>query len=87
MPRQPPPTPYIRSCPPLYRYLDAATLVELAPRLAALVRRGVGLNTRAGAGRFIVQLARRLGADIQPASPQLMKVSTSCSSMDLRGSI
>ena len=35
--------------------MDAATLGELAPRLAGLVRRGVGLNTRAGAGRFITQ--------------------------------
>lgn len=31
------------------------TLTELAPKLGALVRRGVGLNTRAGAGRFITQ--------------------------------
>lgn len=34
---------------------------DLAPRLAGLVRRGVGLNTRAGAGRFITQ-ARAAGA-------------------------
>lgn len=59
--------------PPLPRYMDAKSLAELAPRLAALVRRGVGLATRAGAGRFISQVARRLGSDIQPSAPQLMK--------------
>ena len=35
------------------RYVDAASFQELAPRLAGLVRRGTGLNTRGGAARFI----------------------------------
>lgn len=38
------------------RYMDAATMAELAPKLGELVRRGTGLNTRAGAGRFITQV-------------------------------
>ena len=41
------------------RYADVATMTELAPKLAALVRRGVGVNTRAGAGRFVTQVRCR----------------------------
>ncbi|EFN52702.1 hypothetical protein CHLNCDRAFT_138705 [Chlorella variabilis] len=58
------------------RYADVATMAELAPRLGALVRRGVGLNTRAGAGRFITQVTRRLGGDMQPLASQLIKALT-----------
>jgi proteasome component ECM29 len=35
------------------------SLTELVPKLAGLVRRGTGLNTRAGAGRFITKIARK----------------------------
>jgi proteasome component ECM29 len=35
------------------------SLMELVPKLAGLVRRGTGLNTRAGAGRFITKIARK----------------------------
>lgn len=55
------------------RFMDVPTLTELAPKLAGLVRRGVGLNTRAGAGRFITQVARRLGNGMQPLAPQLIR--------------
>jgi hypothetical protein len=44
------------------------------PRLAQLVRRGVGLNTRVGAARFVVSIAARLGSDLQPFAPALLKV-------------
>lgn len=43
------------------------TLTELAPKLGALVRRGVGLNTRAGAGRFITQA--RGSVEVCPLEP------------------
>ncbi|GAB4815511.1 hypothetical protein N2152v2_002557 [Parachlorella kessleri] len=69
------------------RYIDSASLVALAPRLAALVRRGVGLNTRAGAGRFISQVARRLGSDTQPASQQLMKALVEACKTDRSGAV
>lgn len=55
------------------RCLDGTTFGELAPTLAGLVRRGVGLNTRAGAGRFVAQVARRLGADSAAGAPPLMR--------------
>ncbi|PSC71704.1 proteasome-associated ECM29-like protein [Micractinium conductrix] len=57
-------------------YMDAATMAELAPKLGELVRRGTGLNTRAGAGRFITQVTRRLGGDMQPLAAQLIKALT-----------
>lgn len=34
---------------------------------------GVGLNTKAGTARFIRTLTSRLGADLQPAAPPLLK--------------
>ena len=55
------------------RCLDGETFATLAPALGGLIRRGVGLNTRAGAGRFVSQVARRLGDDSAAASPQLMR--------------
>ncbi|PRW21127.1 proteasome-associated ECM29-like protein isoform X1 [Chlorella sorokiniana] len=58
------------------RQIDVPTLTELAPKLGALVRRGVGLNTRAGAGRFITQVTRRLGSDVQPLAAQLIRALT-----------
>ena len=55
------------------RQLDGEALAALAPALSALIRRGVGLNTRAGAGRFVAQVVRRLGSESAPAAPQLMR--------------
>lgn len=44
------------------------------PRLAGIVKRGVGANTRIGAARFISGLALRMGPDIRPSSGALIKV-------------
>jgi proteasome component ECM29 len=55
------------------RHVDGETFTALAPDLGSLIRRGVGLNTRAGAGRFVSQVARRLGDGSSAASPQLMR--------------
>ncbi|KAK9850611.1 hypothetical protein WJX84_005115 [Apatococcus fuscideae] len=54
------------------RYTDASVLDALGPRLATLVRRGVGLNTRVGAARFISSLAMRLGSDMRRQSGSLI---------------
>ena len=45
----------------------------LVPRLSNIVRRGVGVNTRVGAARFISGLALRMGPDIRPSSGALIK--------------
>ncbi|KAL4530388.1 hypothetical protein Ndes2437B_g03884 [Nannochloris sp. 'desiccata'] len=55
------------------RHVDSETFTGLAPALGGLIRRGVGLNTRAGAGRFVSQVARRLGDSSSAAAPQLMR--------------
>jgi proteasome component ECM29 len=55
------------------RHMTGATLTEMAPKLSGLVRRGVGLNTRAGTGKFVSTVVRRLRSDAAPAAPQLMR--------------
>eukprot|EP00878_Enallax_costatus_P009355 GHUV01009777.1.p1 GENE.GHUV01009777.1~~GHUV01009777.1.p1 ORF type:complete len:703 (+),score=264.85 GHUV01009777.1:111-2219(+) len=55
------------------RALTADAFGELAPGLAALIRRGVGLSTKAGTARLIRSLATRLGQDLKPAAPALLK--------------
>jgi proteasome component ECM29 len=55
------------------RHVDSETFTALAPALGGLIRRGTGLNTRAGAGRFVSQVARRLGDSSSAAAPQLMR--------------
>ena len=57
--------PLPRAC----RQIDVPTLTELAPKLGALVRRGVGLNTRAGAGRFITQARQLAGPGLGLRGP------------------
>lgn len=55
------------------RQVDAQSLEALVPVLAQLVKRGVGLNTQAGAARFISSLALRMGSGLQPQSAALLK--------------
>ena len=50
---------------------DAEALV---PRLAGILKHGVGVNTRVGGARFISQLALRMGPAIRPSSGALIKV-------------
>ena len=55
------------------RQVNAQSLEALVPVLSQLVKRGVGLNTQAGAARFISSLAMRMGSDLQPQSGALLK--------------
>lgn len=55
------------------RFTDAAALGALALKLAQLIKRGVGVNTRAGAARFVAALAARLGSDARPHTSVLIK--------------
>jgi proteasome component ECM29 len=57
----------------LSRTVDEASLPDLVPRLAAVIKRGTGLTTRAGAARFTLQLAIRLGPQLRAPAPQLTK--------------
>ena len=44
------------------------------PRLSNIAKRGVGVNTRVGAAKFVSSLALRLGPDVRPSSGALIKV-------------
>ncbi|KAJ4979048.1 hypothetical protein NE237_009828 [Protea cynaroides] len=56
------------------KVVDAESLDQLVPRLAQLVRSGVGLNTRVGVASFITLLVQKVGADIKPYTSMLLKI-------------
>ena len=55
------------------RYADRDCLDALVPKLTSTMRKGVGLNTRVGAARFVQALAARQGADLAHKCGHLMK--------------
>lgn len=54
--------------------VDTQSLDLLVPRLAQLVRSGVGLNTRVGVASFISLLIQKVGSDIKPFTSMLLKL-------------
>uniref|UniRef100_A0A7N0UGU9 Proteasome-associated protein ECM29 homolog n=1 Tax=Kalanchoe fedtschenkoi TaxID=63787 RepID=A0A7N0UGU9_KALFE len=56
------------------RVVDTESLDLLVPRLAQLVRSGVGLNTRVGVASFISSLLQKVGPDIKPFSSTLLRL-------------
>ncbi|XP_052205851.1 uncharacterized protein LOC127810408 isoform X2 [Diospyros lotus] len=54
--------------------VDTQSLELLVPRLAQLVRSGVGLNTRVGVANFISLLVQKVGVDIRPFTSMLLKI-------------
>ncbi|KAL1347958.1 uncharacterized protein [Arachis hypogaea] len=56
------------------RVIDAESLDTLIPRLAHLVRSGVGLNTRVGVANFITLLLESVGVDIKPYANMLVRL-------------
>ncbi|KAJ9146595.1 hypothetical protein P3X46_028837 [Hevea brasiliensis] len=54
--------------------VNTETLDLLVPRLAHLVRSGVGLNTRVGVANFISLLVQRVGTDIKPFASMLLRL-------------
>lgn len=54
--------------------VDSNSLELLVPRLAQLVRSGVGLNTRVGVANFISLLVQKVGVYIKPFTPLLLKL-------------
>ncbi|KAK9123336.1 hypothetical protein Sjap_012938 [Stephania japonica] len=54
--------------------VDTKSLDLLVPRLAQLVRSGVGLNTRVGLANFISLLVQKVGADIKSYTNTLLKL-------------
>eukprot|EP00268_Persea_americana_P062214 TRINITY_DN795_c0_g1_i5.p1 TRINITY_DN795_c0_g1~~TRINITY_DN795_c0_g1_i5.p1 ORF type:complete len:1799 (+),score=364.65 TRINITY_DN795_c0_g1_i5:189-5585(+) len=56
------------------KVVDTQSLDLLAPRLAQMVRSGVGLNTRVGVASFISLLVQKVGSDIKPFTSMLLKL-------------
>ncbi|KAK7300265.1 hypothetical protein RJT34_11106 [Clitoria ternatea] len=56
------------------KVVDAESLNTLIPRLAQLVRSGVGLNTRVGVANFITLLLESVRHDIKPYANMLVKL-------------
>ncbi|CAA3007764.1 proteasome-associated ECM29 homolog isoform X1 [Olea europaea subsp. europaea] len=54
--------------------VDSPALELLVPRLAQLVRSGVGLNTRVGVANFISLLVQKVGASIKSFTNVLLKL-------------
>ncbi|KAK3264270.1 hypothetical protein CYMTET_26979, partial [Cymbomonas tetramitiformis] len=55
------------------RNLDAGMLEALVPKLVAMCRSGVGLNTRVGTASFITKVCERVGKEIKPHGGKLMQ--------------
>ncbi|CAA7406117.1 unnamed protein product [Spirodela intermedia] len=53
--------------------VDTKSLELLVPRIAQLIRSGVGLNTRVGVANFISLLIQKVNADIKPFTAMLLK--------------
>ncbi|KAI8928745.1 proteasome stabiliser-domain-containing protein [Entophlyctis helioformis] len=54
-------------------HVDAAVLDTLIPRLCGIIRKGVGLPTRAGCARFVYTLVQRLPQDFAPHADTVLK--------------
>ncbi|KAM2630644.1 hypothetical protein TB1_029488 [Malus domestica] len=56
------------------KVVDVESLDQLVPRLAQLVRSGVGLNTRVGVASFITLLVQKVGVEIKPYTSRLLRL-------------
>ncbi|XP_048499629.1 uncharacterized protein LOC104890118 isoform X2 [Beta vulgaris subsp. vulgaris] len=54
--------------------VDNSSLDLLVPRLAQLIRSGVGLNTRVGVASFITLLVQRVNLEIKPFTGMLLRL-------------
>nr|XP_010313220.1 proteasome adapter and scaffold protein ECM29 isoform X1 [Solanum lycopersicum] len=54
--------------------VDSQSVELLVPRVAQLVRAGVGLNTRVGVANFISLLAQKVGVNIKPFTTMLLRL-------------
>ncbi|KAK1280870.1 hypothetical protein QJS04_geneDACA015003 [Acorus gramineus] len=56
------------------KVINSQSLGDLVPRLAQLVRSGVGLNTRVGVASFISLMVQKVNAEIKPFTTILLKL-------------
>ena len=53
--------------------IDAESLPQLVSRLNTIIRKGIGLPTRAGSARFVCSLVQRIPLDLKPHADSIMK--------------
>lgn len=53
--------------------LDASILEALVPKLANIIRKGMGLPTKAGVARYVVSICSRMPLDLQPHADSLLQ--------------
>ncbi|KAJ3137196.1 hypothetical protein HK100_000877 [Physocladia obscura] len=53
--------------------LDSAVMKSLMPKLFNIIRKGVGLPTKAGSARFVVTLVMRVPSDLRPFADNTLK--------------
>ncbi|RKP02833.1 hypothetical protein CXG81DRAFT_10299, partial [Caulochytrium protostelioides] len=58
------------------RQLDVDTVAQLVPGLVALIKRGLGLPTRAGCARLVLSMVIYMPLDVKPHADTLLKAFT-----------
>ncbi|TPX72617.1 hypothetical protein CcCBS67573_g05715 [Chytriomyces confervae] len=53
--------------------LDEKVMAELMPKVCSIIRKGVGLPTKAGSARFVVTLAMRVPSELRPHADNTLK--------------
>ncbi|KNC98802.1 uncharacterized protein SPPG_05780 [Spizellomyces punctatus DAOM BR117] len=53
--------------------IDEATLPAIVPRLNTLIRKGVGLPTKAGCARFVYSLVQRVPSELKPYADGILQ--------------
>ena len=71
----------------LMNHVDEEVMKELVPAIGGVLRSGVGLNTRAGAARFISRLCLRRGSLVRPHAGKLFKSLLSAAESDRSASV
>ncbi|XP_070194752.1 proteasome adapter and scaffold protein ECM29-like isoform X2 [Littorina saxatilis] len=54
------------------QYVDESVLTELVPRLTDLIKRGLGVGTKAGCSSFVISLVHQCPQDVAPHAGKLM---------------
>ena len=71
----------------LMNHVDDEVMKELVPAVGGVLRSGVGLNTRAGAARFLSRLCLRRGSLVRPHAGKLFKSLLSAAETDKSASV
>ena len=71
----------------LMAHVDEEVMKDLVPAVGSVLRSGVGLNTRAGAGRFIARLCLRRGSLVRPHAGKLFKALLGAAASDRSASV